>query len=83
MPHLLKVFAKVAIIELFHAMDERSDAEKSDDVLLPGFPFHPTDEELVVFYLKRKVKQKTPLLNTICYKNAKIYNPELLSCAFY
>lgn len=34
------------------------DAEKKideDDVLLPGFRFHPTDEELVGFYLKKKV----------------------------
>lgn len=29
-----------------------------DDVLLPGFRFHPTDEELVGFYLRRKVEKK-------------------------
>ncbi|KAJ8422102.1 hypothetical protein Cgig2_011969 [Carnegiea gigantea] len=28
---------------------------------LPGFRFHPTDEELVGFYLKRKVENKRPL----------------------
>ncbi|XP_020272709.1 protein FEZ-like [Asparagus officinalis] len=32
--------------------------EERNEVLLPGFRFHPTDEELVGFYLKRKVQQK-------------------------
>uniref|UniRef100_A0ACD6AK90 Uncharacterized protein n=1 Tax=Avena sativa TaxID=4498 RepID=A0ACD6AK90_AVESA len=34
------------------------DMERSDEVLLPGFRFHPTDEELVSFYLKKKIQQK-------------------------
>ncbi|KAE9590366.1 putative transcription factor NAM family [Lupinus albus] len=38
---------------------EKSDMEKIDDVILPGFRFHPTDEELVDFYLKRKIQQKS------------------------
>ncbi|GMJ09993.1 hypothetical protein like AT3G12910 [Hibiscus trionum] len=29
-----------------------------EDVLLPGFRFHPTDEELVGFYLRRRVDKK-------------------------
>ncbi|XVF87053.1 hypothetical protein PTKIN_Ptkin18bG0089600 [Pterospermum kingtungense] len=32
--------------------------DEEEDVLLPGFRFHPTDEELVGFYLKRKVEKK-------------------------
>ncbi|KAK4791822.1 hypothetical protein SAY86_032235 [Trapa natans] len=34
--------------------------ENMDEVMLPGFRFHPTDEELVGFYLKKKI-QKQPL----------------------
>uniref|UniRef100_A0A7N0TSA6 NAC domain-containing protein n=1 Tax=Kalanchoe fedtschenkoi TaxID=63787 RepID=A0A7N0TSA6_KALFE len=29
-----------------------------EDTMLPGFRFHPTDEELVGFYLKRKVQHR-------------------------
>ncbi|CAL5428844.1 unnamed protein product [Camellia sinensis] len=39
-------------------MDERGETDKMDEIMLPGFRFHPTDEELVGFYLKRKVQQR-------------------------
>ncbi|PNT37748.1 hypothetical protein POPTR_005G205400v4 [Populus trichocarpa] len=32
--------------------------DKDEEVILPGFRFHPTDEELVGFYLRRKVEKK-------------------------
>ncbi|XP_037488586.1 putative NAC domain-containing protein 94 [Triticum dicoccoides] len=38
-------------------MESRDDV-KSDEILMPGFRFHPTDEELVSFYLKKKIQQK-------------------------
>jgi hypothetical protein len=31
---------------------------KLDEIIMPGFRFHPTDEELVSFYLKKKIQQK-------------------------
>ncbi|KAK8706413.1 hypothetical protein V6N13_049980 [Hibiscus sabdariffa] len=36
----------------------RDNKVDEDDVLLPGFRFHPTDEELVRFYLRRRVEKK-------------------------
>uniref|UniRef100_R7W392 F-box domain-containing protein n=1 Tax=Aegilops tauschii TaxID=37682 RepID=R7W392_AEGTA len=35
------------------------DEEEEDDVVLPVYRFHPTDEELVTFYLRRKVAGKS------------------------
>ncbi|KAI3408729.1 NAC domain-containing protein [Psidium guajava] len=35
-----------------------ANAKLEDEVPLPGFRFHPTDEELVGFYLRRKVDKK-------------------------
>ncbi|KAH0672602.1 hypothetical protein KY290_024835 [Solanum tuberosum] len=51
-------------------MFELSDSDlfagfaSSKNVFLPGFRFHPTDEELLLYYLKKKIcrKIKQPLL---------------------
>ncbi|XWS44295.1 hypothetical protein CRYUN_Cryun15aG0032700 [Craigia yunnanensis] len=39
-------------------MEEKNDVDKVEDVMLPGFRFYPTDEELVGFYLKRQIQQR-------------------------
>ena len=59
-------------------MDNRSKGEQKvvlegeeEDVALPGFRFHPTDEELVGFYLRRKVEKKP--LRTEIIKQIDIY----------
>lgn len=53
-------------------MDYRNDVDKIDEVMLPGFRFHPTDEELVGFYLKRKIQQR-PLSIELIIKQLDIY----------
>jgi hypothetical protein len=52
-------------------MEERNGCEKLDEVMLPGFRFHPTDEELVGFYLKRKIQQRPLAIELI--KQLDIY----------
>ncbi|XP_011097796.1 transcription factor JUNGBRUNNEN 1 [Sesamum indicum] len=47
------------------------DKERDDDAPLPGFRFHPTDDELVGFYLRRKVEKRPISIELI--KQADIY----------
>ncbi|KAF3682366.1 putative NAC domain-containing protein 94 [Capsicum annuum] len=56
-------------------MDDKSDVEKLDEVMLPGFRFHPTDEELVGFYLKRKVQQRSLPIELIKQVDIYKYDP--------
>lgn len=57
-------------------MDEKHDADKMfDDVMMPGFRFHPTDEELVGFYLKRKIQQRQLPIELIKQVDIYKYDP--------
>ncbi|XP_021299854.1 putative NAC domain-containing protein 94 [Herrania umbratica] len=56
-------------------MDERNDTEKMEEVMLPGFRFHPTDEELVGFYLKRKIQQRPLSIELIKQLDIYKYDP--------
>jgi len=49
--------------------------DKSDEILMPGFRFHPTDEELVSFYLKRKIQQKPISIELIRQLDIYKYDP--------
>lgn len=56
-------------------MDEKNDGDKIDDVMMPGFRFHPTDEELVGFYLKRKIQQRPLPIELIKQVDIYKYDP--------
>ncbi|XP_050226768.1 transcription factor JUNGBRUNNEN 1-like [Mercurialis annua] len=60
-------------------MDSETNISKDDDeeeeTKLPGFRFHPTDEELVGFYLRRKVEQKPITLQLIKQIDIYKYDP--------
>ncbi|KAI3433048.1 uncharacterized protein J3R85_007234 [Psidium guajava] len=53
-------------------MEERNGGETTArELIMPGFRFHPTDEELVGFYLKRKVQKQAICVEII--KQLDIY----------
>ncbi|CAL9210361.1 transcription factor JUNGBRUNNEN 1-like [Musa acuminata AAA Group] len=54
---------------------EQGAVEDEDDVLLPGFRFRPTDEELVGFYLRRKVAKKRLSMEIIKEIDIYKYDP--------
>ncbi|KAF8103826.1 hypothetical protein N665_0183s0006 [Sinapis alba] len=63
--------------DLSGKMGERNDDgdQKMEEVLLPGFRFHPTDEELVSFYLKRKVQHHPLSIELIKQLDIYKYDP--------
>lgn len=44
----------------------------------PGFRFHPTDEELVLYYLKRKICRRRLKLDIISETDVYKWDPEEL-----
>ncbi|KAH7661062.1 NAC domain-containing protein [Dioscorea alata] len=54
---------------------EKEKEEEEEDVVLPGFRFHPTDEELVGFYLRRKVDNKPISIEIIKQIDIYKYDP--------
>lgn len=50
---------------------EGKDHKEEDEAPLPGFRFHPTDEELLGYYLRRKVENRPIKLELI--KQIDIY----------
>ncbi|XP_058765703.1 transcription factor JUNGBRUNNEN 1-like [Vicia villosa] len=49
--------------------------DDDDDVPLPGFRFHPTDQELVTFYLRRKLENKPISIDLIKQVDIYKYDP--------
>lgn len=57
-------------------MEEKNEMDKLvDDVMLPGFRFHPTDEELIGFYLKRKIQNRPLYIELIKQVDIYKYDP--------
>ncbi|XP_057787593.1 protein FEZ-like [Salvia miltiorrhiza] len=57
-------------------MDAKNESDRCvDDIMLPGFRFHPTDEELVEFYLKRKLQHRTLPIELIKQVDIYKYDP--------
>ncbi|XP_024928408.2 transcription factor JUNGBRUNNEN 1 isoform X2 [Ziziphus jujuba] len=54
---------------------ENNKQVDQEEVMLPGFRFHPTDEELVGFYLRRKVEKKAISIELIKQIDIYKYDP--------
>ncbi|OVA14946.1 NAC domain [Macleaya cordata] len=54
---------------------QQQQDDDEEEVLLPGFRFHPTDEELVGFYLRRKVEKKALSIEIIKQIDIYKYDP--------
>ncbi|KAG6625902.1 NAC domain-containing protein 17-like [Carya illinoinensis] len=59
-------------------MKMQSESCLRDDVWPPGFRFHPTDEELVLYYLKRKICGRRLKLDIIAAIDVYKWDPEEL-----
>ena len=63
---------------------EDNKDEHEHDMVMPGFRFHPTEEELVEFYLRRKVEGKRFNVELITSLDLYRYDPwELPGTLFY
>ncbi|XP_076938237.1 uncharacterized protein LOC143606315 [Bidens hawaiensis] len=57
-----------------HGEGEGED-DHENDMVMPGFRFHPTEEELVEFYLRRKVEGKRFNVELITFLDLYRYDP--------
>ncbi|KAK9750097.1 hypothetical protein RND81_02G173000 [Saponaria officinalis] len=55
--------------------DHQEDDEHEHDMVMPGFRFHPTEEELIEFYLRRKVEGKRFNVELITFLDLYRYDP--------
>ncbi|KAK7363905.1 hypothetical protein VNO77_06066 [Canavalia gladiata] len=55
--------------------DNNKTDDHEHDMVMPGFRFHPTEEELVEFYLRRKVEGKRFNVELITFLDLYRYDP--------
>lgn len=56
--------------------NSKADDHRHDhDMVMPGFRFHPTEEELIEFYLRRKVEGKRFNVELITFLDLYRYDP--------
>ncbi|CAH2033646.1 unnamed protein product, partial [Thlaspi arvense] len=78
------VFVFFSVWDLIPIQDKVMEALKGscpsekNGALAPGFRFHPTDEELVVYYLKRKIRRKKLRVDAIGETDVYKFDPEEL-----
>ncbi|TXG54530.1 hypothetical protein EZV62_019786 [Acer yangbiense] len=58
-----------------NSSSDKNNSKDEEEVMLPGFRFHPTDEELVGFYLRRKVDKKPISIELIKQIDIYKYDP--------
>ncbi|MQL91963.1 hypothetical protein Taro_024590 [Colocasia esculenta] len=66
--------AAAAAVAMNGAREDEKDGH-GQDVVMPGFRFHPTEEELVEFYLRRKVEGKRFNVELITFLDLYRYDP--------
>lgn len=58
-----------------HESNNSNKDEHEHDMVMPGFRFHPTEEELIEFYLRRKVEGKKFNVELITFLDLYRYDP--------
>ncbi|KAK9095746.1 hypothetical protein Sjap_021243 [Stephania japonica] len=58
-----------------HEEEEEEKDSHEHDMVMPGFRFHPTEEELIEFYLRRKVEGKRFNVELITFLDLYRYDP--------
>ncbi|CAF2042028.1 unnamed protein product [Brassica napus] len=58
-----------------HAQNDDEADDHDHDMVMPGFRFHPTEEELIEFYLRRKVEAKRFNVELITFLDLYRYDP--------
>lgn len=58
-----------------HGVHEQEKDDHENDLVMPGFRFHPTEEELIEFYLRRKVEGKRFNVELITFLDLYRYDP--------